>query len=268
MYDVKEYGAAGDGATDDSGAFQAAIDAIAKAGKGTLFVPAGEYRIETRVARSVSGWNLVVAGEGVGVSRIVSSSRDGIFSFEYGDPQSQLTFRDLSLFADAPDVGPAFDVRQLRRGNAHHRNLTVQSVEIRGLDPAKDFFRHGVKLVGVWRPFFLNAHFAGPFGPGVRQDYSDGSGMFRASAGFEARDCYAPSFQHCYSWGAASSFRVVSEKDPGPEDGAFYRCFAVESRIGIEIVTGGHEPQLVIDACHINCRDVGVFLRNRNIFTL
>ncbi len=44
--DVRHFGAKGDGKTDDTAAFQAAIDAAHTAGGGSVFVPAGTYRIE------------------------------------------------------------------------------------------------------------------------------------------------------------------------------------------------------------------------------
>jgi polygalacturonase len=41
---VKDYGAVGDGTTDDTTAMQAAITAVATTGQG-LYVPAGTYKI-------------------------------------------------------------------------------------------------------------------------------------------------------------------------------------------------------------------------------
>ena len=43
-FNVKRFGARGDGQTDDTRAFQAALDAAAGV-QGTVFVPAGVYRI-------------------------------------------------------------------------------------------------------------------------------------------------------------------------------------------------------------------------------
>ena len=56
---VKEFGAKGDGQTDDSQAF---LDAIAAVSDGAVFIPAGRYRI-TRVLK-ISKSNIVLRGEG------------------------------------------------------------------------------------------------------------------------------------------------------------------------------------------------------------
>ena len=46
-YDAKEFGAAGDGRTDDTAAIQAALDAAHAAGGGTVRIPAGTYVTRT-----------------------------------------------------------------------------------------------------------------------------------------------------------------------------------------------------------------------------
>jgi hypothetical protein len=43
LYIVQDYGAHGDGKTDDTGAFQKALDAASKAGGGTVYAPHGNY---------------------------------------------------------------------------------------------------------------------------------------------------------------------------------------------------------------------------------
>lgn len=54
---VSDFGAVGDGVTDDGPAFQSALDALADAGGGTLFVPAGRYLIKTPVNKDFSALN-------------------------------------------------------------------------------------------------------------------------------------------------------------------------------------------------------------------
>jgi hypothetical protein len=52
---VRDFGAVGDGVTNDGPAFQAAFDALAAAGGGTLFVPEGKYAITTSVSKNFAG---------------------------------------------------------------------------------------------------------------------------------------------------------------------------------------------------------------------
>jgi hypothetical protein len=55
VFNLAEFGAVGDGIADDGPALQAALDAIAAAGGGTLFVPAGRYAIDTPVQKDFTG---------------------------------------------------------------------------------------------------------------------------------------------------------------------------------------------------------------------
>lgn len=52
---LRDFGATGDGVTDDAPAFQKALDALATAGGGILFIPAGKYVIATTVSKDFSG---------------------------------------------------------------------------------------------------------------------------------------------------------------------------------------------------------------------
>jgi hypothetical protein len=52
---VRDFGAVGDGVTNDGPAFQAALDSLAVAGGGTLFVPEGKYAITTPVSKNFAG---------------------------------------------------------------------------------------------------------------------------------------------------------------------------------------------------------------------
>jgi len=52
---LRDFGATGDGTTDDAPAFQKALDALAIAGGGTLFIPEGKYVIAMPVTKNFSG---------------------------------------------------------------------------------------------------------------------------------------------------------------------------------------------------------------------
>jgi hypothetical protein len=265
---VLTYGATGDGQTDDSRAFQKAIDALAAVGKGLLYVPSGDYRIDHCVAASVDQWNIVIRGDGEGATSIHTYGKEGVFQFKQGNSSSHVTIRDLSFFAHRDGAGTAIAITQPEGGNQHNRTLLIQNVEIRGEDRKRDYFDCGIVVLGQYRPLFSNVVFSGPFGRGVTSDYSENSPAYRAKCGIRVDGSYAPAFQYCYVWSAQTGYSLVSQKDPGPEDAAFYRSFAVTCRVGIDISTPGHEPQLVVDACHINCRDVGLRISGRGYFQI
>ena len=50
VVNVKDFGAKGDGTTDDTKAFQHLIDSLAATGGGTVFVPTGNYAIDAKVS--------------------------------------------------------------------------------------------------------------------------------------------------------------------------------------------------------------------------
>ena len=267
-FSVTDYGAAGDGKADDSAAFQKALSALVSAGKGVLHIPAGDYRIGARASAEVTAAGIAIAGEGQGVSNILCDSPEGVFRLRDEWCKSQITIRDLSFLATREGAGTAIEVSSPPRGVRNYRTLLVENVEVRGAGlPTRFYFDCGIKAIAQWRPLFLNVIFSGVLDPALNQDISDSSPFYKPVCGIQADWCYAPSFQNCYVWSAHTGYRIVSEGRPeGPEDCAFYRSNAVGCRVGIDISTPIPEPQLVIESCHINCRDVGIRLNNRKFF--
>lgn len=98
-YDVTVYGAAGDGAADDTAEIQAAITACVAAGGGVVYLPAGDYHISAALTMGLA----------VGV-RIIGASRDAtvirqmtrnvpIIKFDTADANGD-EIRDLTLMYD------------------------------------------------------------------------------------------------------------------------------------------------------------------------
>ncbi|MGH9967359.1 MAG: carboxypeptidase regulatory-like domain-containing protein [Pyrinomonadaceae bacterium] len=65
---LSDFGAVGDGVTDDGPALQSALDALAAAGGGTLFVPEGRYAIATPVSKDFTNLASSVTIQGVETS--------------------------------------------------------------------------------------------------------------------------------------------------------------------------------------------------------
>lgn len=85
---VKDFGAVGDGVTDDTAAIQAAIDAIEAAGGGTIFFPYGDYRLSVtkgtndKYGIQIGGSNIKLKGEkGASIRRLSSDISSYALSF-------------------------------------------------------------------------------------------------------------------------------------------------------------------------------------------
>jgi hypothetical protein len=71
VYDVKAYGALGDGATNDATAFQAALDAVVSSGKeGVVLIPTGRYKINTGLTVNASFASIIGHGAVLDVAAI------------------------------------------------------------------------------------------------------------------------------------------------------------------------------------------------------
>lgn len=78
---VKDYGAVGDGTTDDTATVQEAMDALGVAGGGTLFFPPGEYYLHNQV-NLVS--NIVITGSGATLRKKGGAARYVVFAGSSG----------------------------------------------------------------------------------------------------------------------------------------------------------------------------------------
>lgn len=89
VFNLKEYGATGDGVTDDGPALVAAIAALNANGGGTLYVPAGTYRVlNTNTTRRLTT-NASIVGDGPNVS---------VFNYiDYNSPGTRRDFLTCSL---------------------------------------------------------------------------------------------------------------------------------------------------------------------------
>lgn len=95
-----QFGAVGNRTTDDTAAFQAALNAVAAAGGGLLYVPAGTYKITSDLVYA-SDAALTILGDGPAVSALCMNSAADSFSAVNVSNAARFSMRDVSVLVDA-----------------------------------------------------------------------------------------------------------------------------------------------------------------------
>lgn len=85
VFNVKAYGAVGDGVTDDTVAIQAALDAAAAAQRGKVLIPAGQYVVTSQLSVTTSG-RIKIEGDGTAASimlnQITGAAADAMLAID------------------------------------------------------------------------------------------------------------------------------------------------------------------------------------------
>lgn len=184
IYNVQEFGAKGDGITDDTAAIQAAIDAAAAAGGGEVYVPPGTY-IVTAGEEPSDGClmlksNVHMYGDGMGVSNIkVADGSDtkitGVIRSAYGEETHDFGLSNLTIDGNRDNTTGKIDGwfnGYIPGEEGYDSNVTLDGVEIKdcsgyGFDPheqtvnmvIKNSVSHGNGLDGFVADFLTDSIF-------------------------------------------------------------------------------------------------------------
>src|SRR5215469_2267908 len=110
-FNVKNFGAVGNGSTDDSAAIDSAITAVTAAGGGILFFPPGNFLMSTNTLIPPS--NCIVQGSGIGATTITNTCVTGgkvttltvVMTMTGGTNASTWTSTNTTYPINAPTLG-------------------------------------------------------------------------------------------------------------------------------------------------------------------
>src|SRR5207237_10337810 len=111
VYNVRAYGARGDGIGDDTPALQAAIDAAASTDGGIVLIPTGTYPLSRPLSVTAGGITLAGAGPAATTLLALPANVDGAVIAFRGDPSAGGLrgggVRQLAIDAPQPRAGGA-----------------------------------------------------------------------------------------------------------------------------------------------------------------
>lgn len=134
-YNVKNYGAAGDGESDDTGEIQTAIDDATADGGGVVFLPVGVYAISDTLSITDDDVGIVGVGQG-SVVKCTFAEGDVIHAGgpESSDAVSNAFFRDFSIVSSVEKTsGAAIFCEHAERFRFHNVKAAPQTRGTRNL---------------------------------------------------------------------------------------------------------------------------------------
>lgn len=161
IYNVKAYGAKGDGVVDDYQAFAKATEAIPASG-GVLFIPPGVYYISQRL--SIQSKNLVIEGAGNKVSVLFFASGIGGIYYKSTDMSYCVTVRNLDIITLG--IGTAglngLEIEFPSNQGSTWRNAIIENLIVQGSGSVADYYNNNGNLEpGYWTNGILCRNVAG-----------------------------------------------------------------------------------------------------------
>ncbi|EHT1484571.1 hypothetical protein KXE51_003555 [Salmonella enterica] len=301
IVNVKDFGAVGDGITDDSPAFQAAINYIRLYDVGgggypnrvfgrKLYIPSGTYELKSKIITSLGyTQSLVIEGDSEITTMLSINNPDGFLDITCTSRSATVEINSISLLAKfgtastQPGVGrddlpvTLDDVHDISSGvgikitypegisTVKSKSLKMHDVIMTGWNRTRgDYFSEGIYLTGGRNPTLVRVVIEGKYGYLLtgRPD-----NMFSAGTGFKMIDSYSPTLEDCYCNHYVRGFDLTSRSaDPSyssSEGGQLIRS-TFDAMYGIRVVMPGGEPHFNIIACHLNYTRAGIDLSGKN----
>lgn len=199
-FNVKAYGATGNGVTDDTDAIQAAIDA-----GGLVFAPAGKYLVNKPLVLH-SGMQFVGAGKGITtmvVGPTLAANGGGVFQkvVPTGDSLTDVLVSDLSIDGTASGSGGSVDGVYIDTSASNSiliNNILTQNVYAYNL-------RYGFRQDGN----------NGSAGPSSSETWTIGCHADSCLAGFIATGTYAAQYALCFATNNVAAGWATGGVSPG-----------------------------------------------------
>ena len=170
-YNVREFGALGDGSHNDTAAIQAAVDVVSVNNRGSVYIPSGKYKISATIELAATpDANIAIFGDGPDVS-IINQTQVGSggldFSFKNTGTQQPYTctIKDVG-FETTVVAGTAILIsygNPASTSTHYNHGPLVTNVGVRSNDSG--YWATGIDLESAWNAKITDCSISGsPFG--------------------------------------------------------------------------------------------------------
>lgn len=155
VYNVKDYGAVGDGTTNDTTAIQTAINAVKVAGFGTVYFPDGTFVITGSLTiPSNPQCDISLEGEGSNISIIKQTSNANAIYFDMNDGSGwandyQVAIKSLA-FKTSGQASTAIHVTYGNLQYSQHSNISVDINDVHIYSDGSNYWNNGIILESAW----------------------------------------------------------------------------------------------------------------------
>ena len=215
FFNVKDYGATGDGTTDDATAIQAAIAAAVTAGGGTVLFPTGTYKINSELeitgayVRLLGSHRATIKRGSSGMQYMVKNFNSSYAPTGWGSSRHNLQIESLTFDADGANISAACTVIVFAHAAAIRcYDLTIVNVP--------DW--HGIEVNACREVVIQNCQFSGfrvvtagrEMSEAIQIDLAVNSGALPGigAGAYDNTPCYNVLIQGCYagSFGSLGGF--------------------------------------------------------------
>lgn len=300
---VRDFGAKGDGVTDDSAAFSAALDWMIRQDVGggdypsriygkKLFIPNGTYEIKSKIVKSLGFMQgITIEGEHELLTMISVNNPDGFIDITATGRAVFVEINRLSILAKwgtastQPGVGrddppnSISDVHDIASGTAikvtwptgistvKAKTFKLRDVIMTGWNRMRgDYFSNGVYLIGGRAPRLESVVVEGKYGMFIT---GKPDSLYSNGTAYRFVDTYSPYLDDCYCNHYVRGFDLTSaSSDPGfsSSEGGIIQNGAFDAMYGLRISLPSYngEPGFIICNQHFNYSRVAIDMLGKN----